>query len=187
MQDQYDILMLNDDDLNDIIIQDGGGDLGVEFYSQLENERELIDRTAIDLDNYDMDFDDDMSNSEIKELMVNSRKTTSTDDSSSDNNNNSDKKNGNQPEDDIVEITDANPEQYKKFMGKYEWTKDVYTLLKNVFKLPSFRSNQLEAVNAILSGEDVFVLMPTGGGKSLCYQLPALKEDKLLIYSLMGF
>ncbi|OWB54334.1 hypothetical protein B5S28_g179 [[Candida] boidinii] len=177
MQDQYDILMLNDDDLNDIIIQDGGGDLGVEFYSQLENERELIDRTAIDLDNYDMDFDDDMSNSEIKELMVNSRKTTSTDDSSSDNNNNSDKKNGNQPEDDIVEITDANPEQYKKFMGKYEWTKDVYTLLKNVFKLPSFRSNQLEAVNAILSGEDVFVLMPTGGGKSLCYQLPALVKS----------
>ncbi|GME66596.1 unnamed protein product [[Candida] boidinii] len=177
MQDEYDILMLDDEELNDIIVQDGGGDLGVQFYSQLENERELIDRTAIDLDNYDMDFDDDMSNSEIKELMVNSRKTTSTDDSSDDNNNNSDKKKGDEPEEDIVEIKNADPDQYKKFMGKYEWTKEVYTLLKNVFKLPSFRSNQLEAVNAVLSGEDVFVLMPTGGGKSLCYQLPALVKS----------
>ncbi|HEY6010334.1 MAG TPA: DNA helicase RecQ, partial [Nitrospirota bacterium] len=50
----------------------------------------------------------------------------------------------------------------------------VYRTLRTVFGFESFRPNQETIVSAILNKQDVFAVMPTGGGKSLCYQLPAL-------------
>jgi ATP-dependent DNA helicase RecQ len=47
-------------------------------------------------------------------------------------------------------------------------------LLKKIFGFTSFKGNQEEIIENVLAGRDTFVIMPTGGGKSMCYQLPAL-------------
>ena len=58
---------------------------------------------------------------------------------------------------------------------------DLAGLLKRFFGYESFRPLQEEAMREALAGNDTFVLMPTGGGKSLCYQLPALAKGGLTI------
>lgn len=54
-------------------------------------------------------------------------------------------------------------------------------VLQKYWKFNSFRSPQLEIINSVLSGEDIFVLLPTGGGKSLCFQVPALVMDGICL------
>ncbi|XP_048191172.1 ATP-dependent DNA helicase Q1 [Perognathus longimembris pacificus] len=59
----------------------------------------------------------------------------------------------------------------------FPWSSKVQDVLKNVFKLQKFRPLQLETINVTMAGKEIFLLMPTGGGKSLCYQLPALCSE----------
>jgi len=57
---------------------------------------------------------------------------------------------------------------------------DVYPLhdlLKQIFGFDSFKGNQEAIIKSVLEGDNTFVIMPTGGGKSMCYQLPAIMSE----------
>src|ERR1022692_94753 len=58
---------------------------------------------------------------------------------------------------------------------------DIDDLLQRVFRLARFRPHQREVINDVLAGHDVVCVMPTGAGKSLCYQLPAVALGGLTI------
>lgn len=54
-------------------------------------------------------------------------------------------------------------------------------LLRWHFGFADFRGTQLDAIQAVLSGRDCFCLMPTGAGKSMCYQIPALAKPGIVL------
>ncbi len=56
-------------------------------------------------------------------------------------------------------------------------TDEAVRVLRRVFGYDAFRGNQREIIEQVIGGGDALVLMPTGGGKSLCYQIPALVRD----------
>ena len=58
---------------------------------------------------------------------------------------------------------------------------DTKEILEQVFGYKDFRPGQEEIVSAVTAGRDTLAIMPTGGGKSLCYQLPALRRDGVTI------
>ncbi|HEX2740275.1 MAG TPA: ATP-dependent DNA helicase RecQ, partial [Rubrobacter sp.] len=55
------------------------------------------------------------------------------------------------------------------------------SVLKEIFGFDSFRPGQEQAIRAVLDGRDTLAVMPTGGGKSLCYQVPALMQESLTV------
>ncbi|MFT6815270.1 MAG: ATP-dependent DNA helicase RecQ [Sphingobacteriales bacterium] len=58
-----------------------------------------------------------------------------------------------------------------------ELTKSLHSSLKSFFGFNSFKGDQEAIINNILEGKNTFVIMPTGGGKSMCYQLPAIMSE----------
>ena len=54
---------------------------------------------------------------------------------------------------------------------------NAITVLRDTFGFEQFRSHQNDIISSVIDGQDALVLMPTGGGKSLCYQIPAIVRD----------
>ncbi|XP_049376606.1 ATP-dependent DNA helicase Q-like 2 isoform X1 [Solanum stenotomum] len=63
----------------------------------------------------------------------------------------------------------------------FEWDSQADDIRFNVFGISKYRANQREIINTIMSGRDVLVIMAAGGGKSLCYQLPAVLRDGMAL------
>ena len=63
----------------------------------------------------------------------------------------------------------------------FEWSQNVRTCMAEIFGLHSYRPLQEAILNAAIAGRDIFVLLPTGGGKSLCYQLPAILRNPMQV------
>ena len=51
------------------------------------------------------------------------------------------------------------------------------TILKNIFNFDQFRGDQQKIISSVIAGNNALILMPTSGGKSLCYQIPALARS----------
>ncbi|PRP82627.1 putative DNA helicase recq1, partial [Planoprotostelium fungivorum] len=72
----------------------------------------------------------------------------------------------------------SNSNNWKK---NFSWSQKVAEVRQRVFGISSWRGYQEEVINATLSKKDVFIIMPTGAGKSLCYQLPGLIEQGITL------
>ena len=66
-------------------------------------------------------------------------------------------------------------------MNKNQMINNAKFILKKYYGYENFRKGQLEIISRILSGQDIFCIMPTGAGKSICYQVPALLMEGITL------
>lgn len=79
------------------------------------------------------------------------------------------------------QVNGGAPSAVENWSGPFEWDPEADDVRLNIFGISTYRANQREIINAIMSGRDVLVIMAAGGGKSLCYQLPAVLRDGIAL------
>ncbi|KAL4302340.1 hypothetical protein GQ457_10G015510 [Hibiscus cannabinus] len=82
---------------------------------------------------------------------------------------------------DVMDVSATTTAQAEDWSGSFDWDSRADDIRFNVFGISSYRPNQREIINAVMSGRDVLVIMAAGGGKSLCYQLPAILRPGIAI------
>ncbi|KAK8568830.1 hypothetical protein V6N12_007370 [Hibiscus sabdariffa] len=82
---------------------------------------------------------------------------------------------------DVMDVSATTTAQPEDWSGPFDWDSRADDVRFNVFGISSYRPNQREIINAVMSGRDVLVIMAAGGGKSLCYQLPAILRPGIAI------
>ena len=82
----------------------------------------------------------------------------------------------------LTKKTPAKKSPGKKKASNTAPKKDLHDALHQYFGFKKFKGTQEKAIESLLAGQDTFVIMPTGGGKSLCYQLPALISEGVAIF-----
>lgn len=80
---------------------------------------------------------------------------------------------------DVIPVDNARASESLNELMKRSYYNDLVKIRESVFGIRSWRENQLEIICSIMDGNDTFNLMPTGGGKSLTFQLPAIVMSRL--------
>lgn len=81
----------------------------------------------------------------------------------------------------LISLITATYSSSPSFPESFPWSKQIRLTLKDIFRMKDFRPQQLRTINALLSKNDVILVAPTGGGKSLCFQLPAIVTPGLTV------
>ena len=157
-----------------------------------ENNKENIDNNILD-DSFPLDehniqnlFGEDIFDLSENNNNINKNKNSKLKNDNNENkdiidnfiNNNNHRNNHNNESNEISYDVEKNKIEFGK---PFDWDEDVDDVNLKKFGYRTFRPNQREIINASLCDRDIFVCMPTGGGKSLTYQIPALVNDGVTI------
>ena len=164
LAEDFNLLKKKINSLN-VLLDKNGGRIGIE---ELENLSKTLAEAKELVKTRNVHKNENILNVKKEPILTNGLKSEFSDNIINDSKSNMD----------TIDGSNTDPDWSK---DDFPWSRKAYNSLKSIFGIIKFRSLQKEVINAALSKRDCFVLMPTGGGKSICYQLPAICEEGVTI------